>query len=172
MQSEIFKTFLSYQNELINTGFCLRVNVPSITVTLIFSNIEKSLIATEHKTKRTWTKGRFFNIRHMRQDFSISLLPPSSLSFRIKSLFGQHSKNLFSKFKTDKNSRNPPKDGPDLCLDMLVFFTNLSGQAFNLIPLFLSNRQLHVVLDRKTSQESAINVRYHTFSAYKNFSIN
>ena len=41
---------------------------------------------------------------------------------------------------------------------MLVFFTNLSlmgisGQIFGLISFFLSNRQLRVVLDGKSSQE-------------------
>ena len=44
---------------------------------------------------------------------------------------------------------------------MLVFFTNLShgisGQIFGLISSFLSNRQLRVVLDGKSSQEYPVN---------------
>ena len=42
---------------------------------------------------------------------------------------------------------------------MLVFFTNLSllGQIFGLIPSFLSNRLLRVVLDGKSSQEYTVN---------------
>ena len=44
---------------------------------------------------------------------------------------------------------------------MLVFFTNLShgisGQVFGLISSFLSNRQLWVVLDGKSSQEYPVN---------------
>ena len=44
---------------------------------------------------------------------------------------------------------------------MLVFFTNLShgisGQIFGPISSFLSNRQLRVVLDRKSSQEYQVN---------------
>ena len=44
---------------------------------------------------------------------------------------------------------------------MLVFFTNLShgisGQIFGLISSFISNRQLRVVLDGKSSQEYPVN---------------
>ena len=42
---------------------------------------------------------------------------------------------------------------------MLIFFTNLSllGQIFGLIPSFLSNRLLRVVLDGKSSQEYTVN---------------
>ena len=45
---------------------------------------------------------------------------------------------------------------------MLVFFTNLghygiSGQIFGLILSFLSNRQLQVVLDGKSSEEYPVN---------------
>ena len=46
---------------------------------------------------------------------------------------------------------------------MLVFFTNftksygISGQIFDLISSFLSNRQLRVVLDGKSSQEYPVN---------------
>ena len=44
---------------------------------------------------------------------------------------------------------------------MLVFFTNLSqeisGQIFGLISSFLRNRQLRVILDRKSSQEYPVN---------------
>ena len=48
---------------------------------------------------------------------------------------------------------------------MLVSLTNLitscgiSGQIFGLISSFLSYRQLHVVLDEKSSQEYLVNVR-------------
>ena len=47
---------------------------------------------------------------------------------------------------------------------MLVFFPNfksygISGQIFHLIPSFLSNRQLRVVVDGKSSQEYPVNVR-------------
>ena len=46
---------------------------------------------------------------------------------------------------------------------MLFFFTNvsligISGQIFGLISSFLSNRQLRVVLDGKSSQEYPVNV--------------
>ena len=45
--------------------------------------------------------------------------------------------------------------------DMMVFFTNLShgisGQIFGLISSFLSNRQLWVVLDVKSSQKYPVN---------------
>ena len=46
---------------------------------------------------------------------------------------------------------------------MLVFFSNLaksygiSGQIFDLSSSVLSNRQLHVVLDEKSSQEYPVN---------------
>ena len=45
---------------------------------------------------------------------------------------------------------------------MLVFFTNvsligISGQIFGLIPSFLSNRRLRVVLDVTSSQEYPVN---------------
>ena len=44
---------------------------------------------------------------------------------------------------------------------MLVFFSNasheISGQIFGLVSSFLSNRQLRVVLDGKSSQEYPIN---------------
>ena len=44
---------------------------------------------------------------------------------------------------------------------MLVFFSNvsheISGQIFGLVSFFLSNRQLRVVLDGKSSQEYPIN---------------
>ena len=43
---------------------------------------------------------------------------------------------------------------------MLVFFTNLCGissQIFGLISSFLSNRQVRVVLDGKSSQECPVN---------------
>ena len=47
---------------------------------------------------------------------------------------------------------------------MLVFFPNfksygISGQIFGLIPSFLSNRQLRVVVDGKSSQEYPVNAR-------------
>ena len=48
---------------------------------------------------------------------------------------------------------------------MLVFFTNLInsngilGQIFGLISSFLSNKQLWVVLDGKSSQEYPVNAR-------------
>ena len=41
--------------------------------------------------------------------------------------------------------------------DKLVFFTNLSLMEFDLILSFLSNRQLRVVLDWKSSQEYPVN---------------
>ena len=44
---------------------------------------------------------------------------------------------------------------------MVVFFTNsshgISGQIFDLISSFLSNRRLQVVLDGKSSQEYPVN---------------
>ena len=49
---------------------------------------------------------------------------------------------------------------------MLAFFTNLiksygiSGQIFGLISFFLSNRQLQVVLDGKSSQEYPVNAEF------------
>ena len=40
---------------------------------------------------------------------------------------------------------------------ILVLFTNLSVMEFGLISSFLSNRQLWVVLDRKSSKEYTVN---------------
>ena len=36
----------------------------------------------------------------------------------------------------------------------------ISGQAFDLIPSFLNNRRLRVVLDRKCSQEYPVNAGF------------